>query len=519
METGQYSISSLITLAHGRLGFLVAHPLHPEGRFDGFILGVFDIKKLFDSILTQQGITGVDITPLGESGDRQKSLAGQSAENVWEVNGAIHIKNRIFGVRITLDQAFVGIDKSFAPEVVSLAGVLLAVLLSVAVYLSATFKQQTKRLEREILEKRMVEKELFILSYAVKQSLSSVVITDRDGTIEYVNPMFCQVTGYTPEEVIGKTPRILKSGQHPQWFYENLWQTILAGKEWKADICNKKKNGELFWELQSIYPILDERGDIINFISVRIDDTERKIAEGKMRHFAEELARSNKDLEDFAYIASHDLQEPLRKVIAFSDRILATEKDIGKESRDYLDRMQKASARMKRLIEDLLQFSRVKTKSQPFAPVDLARVIEEVKEVLELKIKKAGATVVVNPLPKVEADYLQMCQLFQNLIANSLKFHKTEVPPRILVEARENGWDLWEITVTDNGIGFDEKYAERVFKPFERLHAKDAYEGTGIGLAICKKIVDRHNGTITAKSHPGEGATFTITLPKTREQQ
>lgn len=361
------------------------------------------------------------------------------------------------------------------------------------------------------LAKRQDE-EIQKLSMAVTQSSSSVLITDENGKIEYVNPAFCAITGYKLDEIMGRTPAILRSGKHPQWFYRNLWKTIKAGREWKADVCNRKKNGELYWELQSIHPILDHEGKIINFLSMRIDDTERKIAEEKLKHYAKELRRSNQDLEDFASIASHDLQEPLRKIIAFGDRIVAKENDLQEESKDYLERMQKASARMQNLIEDLLRFSKVNNKSQHFEPVDLGKIIDEVKDILEFKIDKLNGTITETSMPCIEADPHQMLQLFQNIMANALKFHREGIPPHILVESRRHGTNGWEITIKDNGIGFDEKYAERIFKPFERLHGKSAYEGTGIGLAICKRIVERHNGTIIVKSVLGEGSSFVITL-------
>jgi len=257
-----------------------------------------------------------------------------------------------------------------------------------------------------------------------------------------------------------------------------------------------------------------------------------------------ELARSNAELEQFAFVASHDLQEPLRKIQAFGDR-LKTKCDEARleQGRDYLERMQAAAARMQTLINDLLTFSRVISRTEPFAPVNLMTITREVLGDLEVRIEKSHARVEVGELPTIDADAIQIRQLMQNLIGNALKFQPQGATPlvkvqgRILVQpsARGNtafftrkqteggevavGEDFCELTVVDNGIGFDEKYLEKIFAVFTRLHGRQDYEGTGIGLAVCRRIVDRHGGTITACSKPGEGATFIVLLPVHQSQK
>jgi len=231
------------------------------------------------------------------------------------------------------------------------------------------------------------------------------------------------------------------------------------------------------------------------------------------------LQQSNRELEDFAYVASHDLQEPLRKIQAFGDRLKVRYGEVlTGEGIDYLNRMQSAAGRMQALINDLLAFSRVTTKAQPFTPVDLTVVAREVVHDLEVRIHQAGGEVVVGELPTVEADSMQMRQLLQNLVSNGLKFHRPDVPPHVELSGSVLAGRA-QIVVRDNGIGFDEKYADRIFTMFERLHARSAYEGTGIGLAICRKIANRHGGDVTARSNPGQGATFIVTLPLTHESR
>ncbi|MCI0521512.1 MAG: ATP-binding protein [Chloroflexi bacterium] len=250
-------------------------------------------------------------------------------------------------------------------------------------------------------------------------------------------------------------------------------------------------------------------------------EAERDRAEQAIKEYAAELEHSNRELQDFANIASHDLQEPLRKIQTFSE-LLQTRHTAQLDERglNYLDRMHQAARRMQTLVDELLAYSRVTTRAQPFKSVDLQDVLRSVLSDLDFQIEESGAHIETQPLPTIIADPTQMRQLFQNLIGNALKFHKPGQPPDVEISARDlpptpaslNG-ALCEITFSDQGIGFDEKYLDRIFQPFQRLHGSGAYSGVGMGLTICRKIADRHNGEITARSAPGKGASFTVRLP------
>lgn len=245
--------------------------------------------------------------------------------------------------------------------------------------------------------------------------------------------------------------------------------------------------------------------------------------ERQLKQVATNLARSNRELQDFAYVASHDLQEPLRKIIAFGGRI---DKNLGgqidEQSRDYMDRMLNATTRMQQLIEALLAYSRVTTKPNPYKLIDLNKVVEEAQSNLEHQIEQNQTVFDIQPLPQIIGDQIYLIQLFQNLISNAIKYRKADVTPhiRIYAEKKETPEDLfahptdvYQIFVEDNGIGFEEQYKERIFGVFQRLHGRNEYIGSGIGLAICRKIVDRHGGTIEAQSEHGKGSKFIITLP------
>ncbi len=261
-----------------------------------------------------------------------------------------------------------------------------------------------------------------------------------------------------------------------------------------------------------------EEGTPLSIFGIVQDITERRNAEIQLESYAAELERSNQDLQEFAYVASHDLQEPLRKIQAFGDRLqLKYSHLLDERGINYIHRMQNAASRMQVLIVDLLAFSRVHTHTQPFHKVNLNQVMEYILQNLEVAITEKEADIVCDTLPEIEADAIQIRQLFQNLLSNALKFSHPDVPLSIHIThcIQKNHC---EISIIDNGIGFEEKYIDRIFTVFERLHTRKEYPGTGIGLAICRRIVERHQGSISATSQLGQGATFVVKLPITQKE-
>jgi len=337
---------------------------------------------------------------------------------------------------------------------------------------------------------------------------------DPNGNITFANPTAARLMGLEITKMIGR---------HETDFFGVLTQrdTTTITKNHTAspsEVTLKRADGTTFTAEFDRSQIC-ENNRVIGRVMLFRDITERKQSAQALEHKAEELARSNAELEQFAFVASHDLQEPLRKIRAFGDRLrMKCSALLPPEGADYLDRMQNASARMQTLINDLLTFSRVISRTEPFVVVDLAQVTREVLGDLEVRIEKTGATVEVGDLPRIEADPMQMRQLIQNLIGNALKFHLPGAKPKVTVRAEMVAGGFGEgpacqLTIQDNGIGFDEKYLDKIFAVFQRLHGRQEYEGTGIGLAVCRRIVDRHRGSITARSKPGEGATFIMKLP------
>ena len=389
--------------------------------------------------------------------------------------------------------------------------------------------QQAKELERskDVLEMhvQLRTQELQKLQKRTESILDSagegIYGLDLQGKINFVNPAAGKISGWKVEEMVGKFEHeiFLKGQPSAEALRKDANGDHLTDQEFH------RRDGQAF-PVEYVRTPIKDKERLVGAVIIFKDITERKRAEDAINRKAAELARSNAELEQFAYVASHDLQEPLRKIQAFGDR-LKMKCDAANlvEGRDFLERMQSAAARMQTLINDLLTFSRVISSSQPFSPVELTPLIRGVLGDLEVRIEQTKATVEVGELPTIDADTTQMRQLFQNLVGNALKFQPAGHTPVIKISARilkspfagtpeEDPYaEQCEILVEDNGIGFEEKYIEKIFAVFQRLHGRNEYEGTGVGLAVCRRITDRHGGTITARSKLGEGACFVVTVP------
>lgn len=349
-----------------------------------------------------------------------------------------------------------------------------------------------------------------------------IILDGKGRPVDYlfleVNSAFEKQTGLDRKNIIGKRITEVLPGieNDPSDWIGRYAEVALTGKAVRFESYSEN--------LKKWYSIIAYSSEKGLFATVFKDITERKqmeeALETKVRERTAELERRNKELRDFLFIASHDLQEPLRKIRTFGD-LLLSRSGINKDDRgyDYLTRIWRSAERMQCLLKSLLEYSRITSKERSFRKVDLNQAVGEALSNLETVIRKNEAGVEVGELPTIEADYYQIVQLFQNLIGNAIKFRLPGVPPRIKVYENRMGDHLQprkgdgrEIMVEDNGLGFDEQYLSKIFMPFKRLHGIDEFEGVGIGLAICKKIVERHGGGLTARSVPGKGSTFIITF-------
>lgn len=384
------------------------------------------------------------------------------------------------------------------------------------------------KITRDLTERKTIENNLRISEERYLQTIAEVqdyaiIRLNIKGIIENWNIGAEKIKGYRSDEIIGK---------HFSIFYvEDDIKSDLPGRLLREAVINNKathegwrvkKDGTRFWGAIVITALHDRNGDVIGFSKVTRDLTDKKIADEKLMAYTRELEIQNYELEQFAYVASHDLQEPLRKIETFAGLIEdhISEQDFVKK---YLEKMKVSAGRMKQLVRSLLSYSRLSKGEAKFESVDLNQVLKEVKEDFELLINEKGAKIIADKLPSVTGDAVQLGQLFSNLLSNSLKF--SVLPPKIRISSRITTLDrgvndadftgrkFLELTFEDNGIGFEQQYDKVIFSLFQRLHGRQDYEGTGIGLALCKRIVENHKGFIAVTSEPDKGTRFFVYLP------
>jgi PAS domain S-box-containing protein len=389
--------------------------------------------------------------------------------------------------------------------------------------LAVSFDDMATKLETRERERAQADRALRLseerFRTLVEQLADGLVVVDERGSIEMVNLAAERMFGYTRDELHGQAVEVLLPEQlrpaHARhrggYMKEPAPRTMGKG----MDLHGRRKDGSEFPLAISLSPLEIEGGALV--AAAFTDMTERKAAEDHLRMALDELTRSNSELEQFAYVASHDLQEPLRMVSNYTQLLGRRYGDkLDDAAREFIDYAVDGATRMQQLINDLLAFSRVGTRGREFTPTDGDAVLERTLVSLSPAIQEAGATVTHDPLPTVEADDVQLGQVFQNLIVNAIKF-RNAAPPKVHVSAKRQG-ENWVFSVADNGIGIDPEYAERVFVIFQRLHGREEYPGTGIGLAVCKKVVERHGGRIWAEAAPGGGSVFSFTMPADRKR-
>ncbi|TAN61513.1 MAG: PAS domain S-box protein, partial [Magnetospirillum sp.] len=356
---------------------------------------------------------------------------------------------------------------------------------------------------------------MHMLNRAVEQSPVSIVITNLEADIQYVNSRFLEVTGYSAEEALGQNPRILKSNRTPPEVYQAMWTALTNGGKWEGELINRRKNGQLYWEFASIQPIQNVEGIVTNYLAIKTDITQQKQSQARLAALVEELRRSNEELEQFAYVASHDLRQPLRMISGYIGMLQKTlGPGLDDDSRSFFGFAIDGAKRLDRMIIDLLEYSRIGRQSTPQDQIDLDEVLRDSLRHLEVAIDEVGAKVTVTEnMPVIAGDRSELVRLFQNLVGNAIKYCAPDRKPKVEISWRHHGAE-WIVAVRDNGIGIARDDLQRVFGIFQRLVSRELYEGTGIGLAVCRKIAEHHGGRIWVESEPGEGSTFLVAFPK-----
>ena len=385
----------------------------------------------------------------------------------------------------------------------------------------------------DVTRQKRVDEAMRKISVAMLQSPVAIVITNVQGNIEFVNPKFTQMTGYSALEVLGRNPRIFKTGHLPPSAYERLWATILAGETWHGEFLNRRKNGELYWEAATIAPIKTSNGRTTHFVAIKEDVTELKQAgqarlesetrfrqlnaelEERIRRRTALLEEANEELDAFSYSVSHDLRAPLRGIDGFSQALVEEcAGQLSAEGLHYLERVRSSTRRMGQLIDDLLKLSRVSRGELNRRPLDLSAVARSLMEELHRRDPARPLEFQVEEGLAAVGDPGLVHSALENLLDNAWKY-TAKVPLARIAFLREFLADgSCAFVVRDNGAGFDMEYAGKLFTAFQRLHAPSDFEGSGIGLAIVQRIIHRHGGRVWARAAAGQGASFHFTLPE-----
>ena len=545
--------------------YRICLPVFDRHEFDGYIQGSFLARDLFNT-LKQNSSNDFSIAIM-DNNERvyfryftlKESLSQQSSEfehlgrswriEVWPAPAVIHEARSDLPFVLLIAVFLFAISTTFMARFAQTARVrsrrISAAQYEEAHMLKLLKNSQHKLLERsrqleqinremalEIKQRWRAEKELmegeYRLQAIVDTAADGIVTVNQEGIIESFNNAAEEIFGYQSSEMIGQsftvlipeTQRFEEENDKGSYWHAQLKELLASRKE----LIGQRKNGRMFPMDLAVSVVELETRNL--FTAIIRDITDRKNTEERLRTYAAKLERTNRELQEFVTVASHDLQEPLRKIQTFSDRIHQKYNDVlDKAGKDYLSRIQLAAERMQALIHDWLNFSRITTNEKPFTRVNLNTITQEILHEFESEIEKSNGEIIVKGLKSIEADPEQIHQMLKNLIHNAIKFQKTGEHPKILItgkmlknsrmlsEHTANPTQYFELTVQDNGIGFEEKYRSKIFSIFQRLHTRSNYQGTGIGLAICQKVVERHGGYIRVKSEPGNGATFIVTLP------
>jgi PAS domain S-box-containing protein len=382
--------------------------------------------------------------------------------------------------------------------------------------------------ERKKAEEDLKEslKETADYKYALDES-SIVAVTDQKGIIKYANQNFCNISKYSLDELIGQDHRIINSGYHPKEFIRNLWVTIANGNIWKGELKNKAKDGTVYWVDTTIVPLLDDKRKPYQYLAIRADITERKKAEDeiiqlnaaleeKVIQRTEELQKATQEMETFTYSVSHDLRAPLRGIIGFT-AILEEDysSKLDEEAQRITAVIKHNTLKMGRLIDDLLAFSRMGKHELLKTKINTTAMVNEViSEIGQQNKAHERIKWEISELPDVNADANTLRQVWINFLSNAVKYSSNTAQPVITIQAVEKAKGFIVFSIRDNGVGFDNKYNNKLFKVFQRLHDTEEFEGSGVGLALVEKIISKHGGTVWGEGKQDEGACFYFSLPQ-----
>jgi len=510
-------------------GILVFYPVYSTGEAQslptggeysavkGFVLLVLKANDiLVDSMLDNSTIESVYVKDVTISDSHKVLYGNEIASAEITFSQSIDVAGRTWQVDTVANSI-----KSLAvwiPRLVLMSGLVFTIFMTIGL----VHLIRRRELVEMLVEKRTAE--LKMLSSIVSRSNDIVMVTsaneldaDKGGPeIIYVNDAFTRYTGYSFDEAVGNTPRILQGARTDRTQLELIRNALLQGKSYHGELINYTKENTEYWVDINIVPLTDETGEIIQYASVQRDITDRKQAHKERESLIDKLTDSNEELARFAFVCSHDLQEPLRMIRSFSEKLqthIGDDLVNDEKGRKYFHFITDGATRAQELIEDILTYSSIDSDTQKLDSIDGNQLVSSIKDAMQVSLDNSGGVITSEVMPELYGNRTQLFQLFQNLLNNAIKYQRHDTSPHVHISVTDAG-EHWQFAINDNGIGMEQRHLRKIFDVFQRLHRKNQYAGTGVGLSICKKVVKRHGGKLWVESEHGVGSTFYFTLLK-----